>query len=159
MGSIFDSNGKLKRVVPNALRRAHDEARAQLVWANMERDSIAVAAKRVAKLCLPHFEYEEKTIFPVLALLPYLERGELRPEMMDVMPLIADFSASHDALDDHHQSIVSAIEALGQVARKEKNRVFAEVAYNLRVHERVEDEVIYPMVVVIGKYLEEKLAR
>ena len=158
MNSILDLNGKLKLTVPNALRRGHDEARAQFVWANMERDSIAIAAKRVAKLCLPHFEHEEKTVFPVLALLPYLERGDLRPEMLDVLPLIGDFAAKHDALDEHHQSIVSAIEALGQAARKEKNRLFTEFAYNLRVHERVEDEVIYPMIVVIGKYLEEKLA-
>lgn len=124
----------------------------------MERDPIAVAAKRVAKLCLPHFEYEEKTVFPVFALLPDLQRGELRPEMMDVMPLIADFVARHDALDEHHQSILSAIDALLQAARKEKNRVFAEVANNLRIHERLEDEVIYPMVAVIGRYLEEKFA-
>ena len=158
MGAMSNWNEKLNLAVPRALQRSHDEARAQLVWANMERDSIAVAAKRVEKLCLPHFEYEEKTIFPVLALLPNLKRSEPRPEMMDVLPLIADFSARHEALDDHHQSILFAIEALAQAARKEKNRVFAEFACNLRVHERLEDEVIYPMVIVIGKYLEGKLA-
>jgi hypothetical protein len=27
----------------------------------------------------------------------------------------------------------------------------------MRVHERIEDEVIYPTVVLIGKYLQEKL--
>jgi hemerythrin-like domain-containing protein len=122
----------------------------------MEGGRIAKAAKRVAQLCLPHFEHEEKSVFPVLALLPYLERGNLRPEMMDAMPLISDFRAKHDALNDHHQSILAAIEALLQAAHKEKNREFAEFAYNMRIHERVEDEVIYPTVVLIGKYLQEK---
>ena len=157
MSAILDRNGELKLTVPEALRRSHDEARAQLVWANMERYPIAVAAKRVAKLCLPHFEYEEKTVFPVLALLPYLQRGEVQPEMIDVLPLISDFTAKHDALDHHHQSIRSAIEELLETARKEKNRLFAEFANNLRVHERVEDQVIYPTVVLIGRYLQEKL--
>jgi hypothetical protein len=124
----------------------------------MEGGRIGRAGKRVAQLCLPHFEHEEKTVFPVLALLPYLEQGNLRPEMMDVMPLIFEFRAKHDALHDHHQSIVSAIEELLQAAHKEKNREFAELAYNLRVHERIEDEVIYPTVVLIGNYLQEKLA-
>ena len=156
MGSILNWNGKLN--VPDALRRGHDEARAELVRATMEGGQIAKAGKRVAQLCLPHFEHEEKSVFPVLALLPYLEQGNLRPEMMDVMPLIFDFRAKHDALDDHHQLIVSAIEELLQAAHKEKNREFAEFAYNLRVHERIEDEVIYPTVVLIGKYLQEKLA-
>jgi hypothetical protein len=157
MSSILERNGELKVGVPEALRRSHDEARTQLAWANMERDSIAAAAKRVGKLCLPHFEYEERTVFPVLALLPQLQRGEVRPEMVDVLPLISDFAARHDALDHHHQSIRSAIEDMLHTARKEKNRVFAEVASNLRVHERVEDQVIYPTVLLIGQYLKEKL--
>jgi hypothetical protein len=54
--------------------------------------------------------------------------------------------------------IASAIEDLLQAAHKEKNREVAEFAYNLRVHERIEDEVIYPTVVLIGRYLQEKLA-
>lgn len=156
MGSIFNWNGTLTS--PNALRLSHDEARAEFVRASMEGGRIARAGKRVAQLCLPHFEHEEKSIFPVLALLPYLERGNLRPEMMNVMPLIYDFRSKQDALDGHHQLIESAIEDLLQAAHKEKNREFTEFAYSLRVHEMVEDEVVYPTVVLIGKYLQEKLA-
>src|ERR1700687_992576 len=157
MGPILNTwNGKLN--APKALLRSHDEARAELVRATMEGGRIAKAGKRVAELCLPHFEHEEKGVFPVLALLPYLEQGNLRPEMLDVIPLIHNFRAKHDAINDHHQLIVSAIENLLQAARKEKNREVAEFAYNLQVHERIEDEVIYPTVILIGKYLQEKLA-
>jgi predicted outer membrane protein len=154
MSSILNWNGKLK--VPDALLRGHDEARAEIVRATTEGGRIAEAAWRVAELCLPHFEHEEKSIFPVLALLPYLQRGNLHPDMMDVMPLISDFSARQDALNDHHQSIMAAIEALLQAAHKEKNREVAEFAYTMRVHEKTEDEVIYPTVLLIGKYLQEK---
>jgi hypothetical protein len=157
MAQLLDKwSGKLN--VPKALLRGHDEARAELVRVSMEGGRIAKAGKRVAELCLPHFEHEEKGVFPVLALLPYLEQGNLQAEMMDVMPLIHKFRAKHDAMDDHHQMIVSAIEDLLQAAHKEKNREVAEFAYNLRVHERIEDEVIYPTVVLIGKYLQQKLA-
>jgi hypothetical protein len=157
MGPIFNWNGKLS--VPKALLRGHDEARAELVRATMEGGRIAKAGKRVAQLCLPHFEHEEKAVFPVLALLPDLERGNVRPEMMEMMPMISDFRAKRDALNAHHQSIASAIEELLQAAHAEKNREFAEFAYTLRVHEMIEDEVIYPAVVLIGNYLQEKLAR
>ena len=156
MSTILNWNGKLN--VPDALLRGHDEARAELVRATMEGGRIAKAAKRVADLCLPHFEHEERSVFPVLALLPYLQRGNPQPEMMDVMPLISDFRAKHAALNDHHQSILTAIEALLQAAHEEKNREFAEFAYNMRIHETIEDEVIYPTVILIGRYLEEKLA-
>jgi hypothetical protein len=156
VASIFGWNRKLH--VPNALLLGHDEVRAELVRATMEGGPIARAGKRVAELCLPHFEHEEKSVYPVLALLPYVEQGNLRPEMMEVMPLVYEFRAKRDALDDHHQSILAAIDELLQAAFREKNREFAELAYNLRVHEMVEDEVIYPTVVLIGKYLQEKLA-
>ncbi len=158
MGSVLKWNAKLKLTMPKALRSGHDEARAELVRAMMEGGPIAIAARQVTQLCLPHFADEEKTVFPVLALLPYLEQGSLRPEMMDVMPLIVDFRAKRAALDDHHRSILAAIDALLRAAHKEKNREFAEFAHNLRVHEQIEEEVIYPTVILIGKYLREKLA-
>lgn len=157
MSSILNSwNGELN--VPNVLLRGHDEARTAFVRATMEGGRIAAAARRVAQLCLSHFEHEESSVFPVLALLPDLQQGDLRPEMMEVMPLITAFRAKQAVVDDHHRLIATAIEAMLQAARKEKNREFAQSAYNLRVHERIEDEVIFPTVVLIGKYLQEKLA-
>lgn len=158
MGSIFNWNGQLKLTVPDALLLAHGEARAELVRANMEGGAIATTAKRVAQICLPHFEFEEKAVFPVLALLPHLSPGNLRPEMVDALPLISQFRAKHEALNDQHLALLAAIEALLHAAHKQKNREIAEFAYNLRVHEKIEDEVIYPTVVLIGTYLQEKLA-
>src|SRR5471030_2087206 len=156
MGSIINWNGKLN--VPSALRRDHDEARTEFVRAGMEGGRIAKAGKRVAQLCLPHFEHEEKTVFPVLALLPYLAPENLQPEMMDIMPLISELRAKHDAIADHHQSILAAIDELMHAAHKQKNREFAEFAHNLKNHEDIEAELIYPTAILIGNYLQEKFA-
>lgn len=144
--------------IPDALRLAHDDARAELVRATTEDGPIADAARRLAQICLPHFEWEEETVFPVLGLLPDLTRGEVRQDMVEVLPMIAEFGARHDAADNQHQSILSAVRTLLQAANREKNREFAEFAYNLRVHERIEDEVTYPTVLLIGKYLRQSLA-
>ena len=143
--------------IPNALRLAHDEARAGLVRATIQQGPIAEAARRLAQLCLPHFEWEEKTMFPILALLPELQRGNVRPDMVDVLPMVADFSARHDEIDNDHRTILAGIATLRQAADPEKNRDVADLAYNLRVHEEIEDEVTYPTVVLIGTYLREKL--
>jgi hypothetical protein len=156
MGSIINWNGKLN--VPGALQRDHDEARTQFIRARMEGGRIAKAGKRVAQLCLPHFEHEEKTVFPVLALLPYLAPENLQPEMMDVMPLISELRAKHDVIIDHHQSILAAIDELMHAAHKHENREFAEFAHNLKNHEDIETELIYPTVILIGNYLQEKFA-
>ena len=151
MGSTFSWNEKLSN--PKALRLSHDEARAKLDRATIGNSPIAEAANRVAQMCLPHFEREEKAVFPVLAFLPDLTKGILRPEMEDVLPLISDFRARHDALDAQHQSILSSVDELLRAAEREKNREFAEFAHSLKVHERIEDEVIYPTVLLISNYL------
>jgi hemerythrin superfamily protein len=156
MGSIINWNGKLN--VPKALQLDHDEARAEFVRARSEGGRIAEAGKRVAQLCLPHFEQEEERVFPVLALLPYLASNNLQPEMMDVMPLISELRAKHDAIVDHHQAILAAIDELLHAAYQQKNREFAEFAHNLRNHEDIEAEVIYPTIILIGNYLQEKFA-
>jgi hypothetical protein len=96
MGSILDRDGGLR--VADALRRGHEGARTELVRAAMEGRRIAKAAKRIARLCLPHFESEEQS------------------------------------------------------------RELAELAYNLRIHKGLEDEVTYPTVDLIGGYLQENLA-
>ncbi|MBE0627599.1 MAG: hypothetical protein IH606_22615 [Burkholderiales bacterium] len=145
-------------VTPNALRLAHNEARALLVRATIAYGKVPGAAKRVADLCLPHFEYEEKNVFPILALLPDLQRGELRREMMAVMPLISDFREKHELANTHHHSILAAVDDLLDDTHSDKSSEFAEFAYNVRVHEKIEDEVIYPAVILIGRYLQERLA-
>jgi hemerythrin superfamily protein len=156
MGSIINWNGKLN--VPKALQRDHDDARAEFVRATTEGGRIAKAGRRVAQLCLPHFEHEEKKVFPVLALLPYLAPENLQPEMMDVMPLISELRAKHDAIADHHQEILAAIDELMLAARKQNNREFAEFAHNLKNHEDIETELIYPTVLLIGNYLQDRFA-
>ena len=156
MGSTIPWNGRIH--TPKSLRLSHDEARAEFVRGSMEGGRIGAAATRLAEVCLPHFEGEEKYAFPVLGLLPDLMKGLVRQEMADVLPLISDFSAKHEALDRQHESIKSAIDELLVASQREKNRDVAEFAYNMRVHERIEDEVIYPTIILIGNYLRARLA-
>jgi hypothetical protein len=143
--------------IPESLRLGHDEFRAELVRATLETGAVGEAAKRVARLCLPHFEAEEKAVFPVFGLLHDLAFGDVRPEMAAILPLISRFSAWHDTLGHHHENIVSAVGELLEAAHKEENREMADFAYNLRVQERIADEVIYPTVLLIGNYIKERL--
>ena len=147
-----------KLPTPASLRLSHDDARAGFVQATMQGGETAVAARQLARMCLPHFELEETFAFPTLGLLPNLMKGLDRSEMLQILPLISDFSAKHSALDKQHESIQSAIDTLLRISYKEGNKDTAEFAYNMRVHERIEDEVIYPTVMLIGAYLREKLA-
>lgn len=153
MNPVSSWNGRL--TVPDALLLGHDEARADLARASAQGGRIAKAGERLAQLCLPHFEHEEGIVFPVLAFLPDLERGDLRRKVMDLMPLISNFRAMQDSMRGHHEAMASAIDELLQAAQREKSGEFAEFAINLRAHERIEEEVIYPRVTLIGNYLQD----
>lgn len=156
MSSNFPLQGMAK--IPDALKIGHDEVRAELVRATTTPGRIGEAARRVAGLCLPHFQQEEEAVFPVFRLLPELAAGRVRPEMADVLPLISTFRDRHNSLDRQHQAIGSAVHAMLLAGYREDNREIIEFAYSLRIHERLEDEVIYPTVILIGKYVQERLA-
>jgi hypothetical protein len=143
--------------IPEAMRLGHDEIRAELVRATSVPGPIGDAAGRVAELCLPHFEREEETVYPVFGMLREFASGEVRPQWASVLPLVAEFKQWHDSFDTEHQSIAPAIHALLLAAYKEDNREMVEFTYNLRMHERLEDQVIYPTVLLIGNYVEQRL--
>ena len=155
MNLNFPPPGRFK--TPEGLRLGHDDARAELVRTSTMGGLIGDAARLVANICLPHFEYEEKFVFPVFSLLPDLSAGRVRPEMADVLPLVYGFKAWHDTFNAQHESIGAAIHAMLVVGYKENNREVIEFGYSLRAHERMEHEVIYPTVLLIGKFVQEKL--
>lgn len=143
--------------IPEAMRLAHDEIRAEFVRAMSVPGLIGGAAGRVAELCLPHFEREEEAAYPVFGMLREFASGEVRPQWASVLLLVSEFKQSHDSLDEAHQLISPAIHDLLLAAYKEDNREMVEFSYNLRAHERMEDQVIFPTVLLIGNYVEQQL--
>ncbi len=155
MNAVFQNHASCS--VAEALRIEHEEIRAALVSAAAEPGPIGKAAKRVARLCLPHFEQEEKIVFPLFGLLGRLASDELTPEMADLLPQGSKFCAAH--LGKRHQSFDAAIEALAEIARVEAGGKFAAMVNQLKTHERLEHELVYPAVILIGKYLHQSFAQ
>jgi hypothetical protein len=153
--SKFESQGMFR--IPEALKLGHDEMRAELVRATMIPGRIGETAGRVAGLCLPHFEQEEDAVFPVFGLLGELASGTVRTEMAEILPLVSDFRAWRNCLGHQHQSLAPALHELLLAAYNEDNREIVEFTYSLRMHERLEEEVIFPTVFLIGNYVQDKL--
>lgn len=156
MDARLPEDGRLR--IPEALRLGHEEMRAHLARSAMEPGRIGRVATRVARLCLPHFEQEEKAVFPIFGLLNDVALGEVRTEMAAFLPLISRFTTWHGTLGNHHQNIFSAAGELLEAALREGNREIADFAHKLQLHEELEEEVIYPTAILIGKYVREKLA-
>lgn len=155
MASSSRWNGRYN--APQALRLAHDELRAELVRAALEPGAVGMAARNAARLCLPHYEHEELDIFPALGVLSDLAHGALRPDMAAVMPLVRRFSAWYAQVGKERQVMLDAIGALQQAAIEEDDHRAADLAYNMTIHERIDEEVLFPVVCLIGQYLTERL--
>jgi hypothetical protein len=156
MPPTVDLSGKVN--LPKALWLAHDEVRAAFSRVTQQEGPMAEAARRAARICLPHFKREEQAIFPVLELLPELACGSMRLEWVRLLPLISDFQARHDGRKIEDEWIRSATEELLQQAHRQKNKEIAELAHYITDHERTEHEIAYPAVTLIGSYLQERLA-
>ena len=149
----FQRNGKSS--IPQALRLEHADICTVLADLAVESGPIGAAALRVSRLYVPHFEQEEQVVFPVFGLLRDLVTGDVCPEMAELLPLISDFQASQ--VGSEHQMIAAAVQALEHAARAEGCTQVLAFTNRLQVHERIEDEVIYPAVILVGKYLRASL--
>lgn len=145
--------------VPIALKLDHDELRAELDKALKEKGPVGAAARELASVVLPHMAREEKIAFPPLGLLAQLASGDVKAEMAAVLPLISEFISGHDALRAEHQRISFKLQILLEAAKKEGNDEYTQFAYRGMVHERIEEAVIYPTIVLIGKYIRQQLKR
>lgn len=148
---------KTRYSVPKALKLAHDELRAELVRAAMEPGGVGIAARQAARMCLPHYEHEELDIFPALGLLPELAAGRVRTDMATVMPMVRSFASWYEAFERERAAMLEAIDLLQQAAIEEDDHRTADLAYNMTIHERIDEEVLFPVIRLIGDYVSRRL--
>ncbi len=128
--------------IATALSQDHEHIRSELSLAMTETGAIGQSARRLAHLCLPHFELEEKLIFPILARLHTLATSkDERPDFVDLQSEFIKLSGLNKRLGRGHHAIKGAAKALLRVATEERNREFAALADMLVNHECVEEEL------------------
>lgn len=135
----------------------HGEIHDRLTRASRESGPIGEAAKRVARYFAQHAEKEERLVAPLLALLPRAARARPEPAMADALPLYDRLLASHDDMVAEHRVISAGLEALVSAAHAAQRPEFAELAARLVGHMRLEETVIYPAALLVGRYLRLRL--
>jgi hypothetical protein len=143
--------------MPASLREEHEQLHGFLSKAAREEGKLGDAARLLARLLQPHFLKEESFALPALSLLAPLSRGNLAPEMAEVLAH-TDWLKEH--LDDmlaEHRMLNAALEGLLQAASAEKRNEFVEFAEKLLNHARMEEEILYPAAILVGQYLKTRL--
>jgi len=60
---------------------------------------------------------------------------------------------------EEHKAIVTALNNLSEIAKKENKEEYVRFAKKLISHAQTEEEVLYPAAILIGEYLKLKLRK
>ena len=142
---------------PLSLRREHEELHADLARAGQAPGRIGEAARAVARIMHPHFLREDEYAIPPLALLPRLAKGQVTPDMAEVLPLVARLKEELPLMIEEHRAILSAVRELAVAAETENDEPYIRLAAALMVHAQLEEEVLYPAAILVGEYVKLKL--
>jgi hypothetical protein len=143
--------------IPSALKAEHEELHAELIAAIDSGGAVGDAAKAVADLLHSHFVKEEAYALPPLGLLGLLAKGEVRPEMAEVLAMTDKLRSELPNMLAEHARIVEALGRLADAAVREGNRQVAHFAEKLKLHAQTEEQVLYPAAIVLGDYVRLKL--
>jgi len=142
---------------PLSLRREHEELHADLARAGQAPGRIGEAARAVARIMHPHFLREDEYAIPPLALLPRLAKGQVTPDMAEVLPLVARLKEELPLMIEEHRAILGAVRELAVAAETENDEPYIRLAAALMVHAQLEEEVLYPAAILVGEYVKLKL--
>jgi hypothetical protein len=145
--------------IPESMRVEHEEIHEALVRATKEPGRIGAAARDLATVLHPHFVREEQIALPALGLLAPLARGEMTPEMRDVLPMTDSLRAELPRMLEEHKAIRAATIRLGEVAHAEGNGPVERLAEQLKLHAQSEEELFYPAALLVGDLVRARTAK
>ena len=142
---------------PASLRREHEELHADLARAGQMAGLLGQTAREVARIMHPHFLREDEYAIPPLSLLPRLARGQVTPDMAEILPLVARLKEEMPLMIEEHHAILGAVRAFALAAESDGDEKCIRLAAELTVHAQLEEEVLYPAAVLVGDYVKAKL--
>ena len=142
-----------QREIPHSVIAEHEALNRQLQDAIRSGGQTGETAKLVAERLNPHFAKEEEFALPPLAALGSLDKEGAGNQMSDVIKLSEKLSAELPQMLNEHKAITLALDQLVDAAKNENKTAAIEFAEKLREHARMEEEILYPTAILVGRYL------
>jgi hypothetical protein len=139
--------------IPASIRAEHEELWAELNHATVCPGRVGVAARLVAERLRPHFAREEQIALPPLGLLRPLARDSFAREMSAAVSMADSLAAELPRMLREHREIRWAVDRMAEYARSDMRPEQLRLAERLRLHAQMEEEVLYPTAILIGKYV------
>lgn len=141
--------------IPESIRREHEAIHSGLVAATRAPGRVGTAAKALADVLHPHFVREEEIALPPLGLLAPLAAGEALPKetLSTAAAMTAALRAEMPEMLEEHVRIRAAVADLRAAAEAVGAEAQVELADELALHARTEEEVLYPAASLVGDLL------
>ena len=131
----------------------HARLHAELQAATQAGGETAEAATAVMNVLFPHLLLEAEFAIPPLALIPALARGEFEPSMSAILRKTDTLETVLPRMLEEHDLIVDGLRRLLQAASREQHPGYAAFAQRLIRHAQLEEEVLYPAALLVGRYV------
>jgi hypothetical protein len=116
-----------------ALRQDHEDIRIGLRLVADKGPFLAAVAKRLRELCLPHFEFEERIIFPILDRLEVADPAKQEGAREQLSGLC------RHTVDADHDALAALTSVLLVAAGRQGSTELRELAHLVARHERAEN--------------------
>ena len=137
------------------MEEEHEELHQELRKITKMRGKIGGAAVRVAEVLHPHFERENELALPVIGVARELVEGKSSPDFPKALELADKFKAEYQRMLQEHVEIIRALDELEKAARRAKKQAVIRFTRKLKAHARTEEDLTYPAVLMVGKFLVE----
>lgn len=145
--------GQGKLEVPLALRIEHNQIREELARARQDGGAVGDAARTLDRIWTSHLTHTEAFVLPPLGVLRALTRGEAIPDAPQALAMATQFERDLPSLLEAHRALYDETKRFMDTANRERKPAFMDFARRLGLHLRLEEEVLYPSVLLVGQQL------
>lgn len=137
--------------IPESLKEEHEAFVEGLRARSAAKDQTGVALRRLLKVLEPHVEKEDELVLPLLGALGGLATGLPLEGAGPVMRSYERYASQYKDMFAEHLPIREALNKAKTAARREGYDEVVELLDALAHHSRVEEEVLYPAALLIGR--------
>lgn len=138
--------------VPEALRLRHEAFIAEFTRATKDPGKVGDTARSIEKVAVAH-SAKGKEVFKPLGLLPQLAEGEVPPDHAKAREIAEALRKNLPQMRREHRELIAGLKKLAEAAKDEGKTDYVRFAERLILHIQEEEEVLYPVVILIGDYM------
>ena len=145
-----------KPEVPRYLMEEHEYLLGEMEKLSLGEDSTGRVAAKLFELMQHHFQEEEDYVFPPLQTLPSLASEIIPENSAQIIGLTEKLRSQLTHMNVEHQMIRAHLKALKLAAAYENHPDVTSLEEKIHRHSTAEEEVYFPVAILIGEYLKQK---